>query len=1279
MPALVLVVAYATRERALHPLLTRLASWAGERFAGYELEIGALEGDWLHGLGVRDVRLEPLSPDATLQGFTAEHLALRYDAWPLLRGDLGGLRALEGRGVDLRLELAGDGEEDEDDDGPSVWPSLPERLPDASLEGVSLDLGFRGGHRLRVRAAALEVEARGAQPAGLTLQAERVSWLDGQGVERGAAVRARATYDAGRVAIDEVRVDDEVLARPSSVDLSRLSERRIAWDLALAPVGARASTRGELALPKLEASAEVTGADAERVARELARWGLPLAPPDEHAAAGVDARLDARASVVLDLDRPEEIRAELHLEARELAYVGRTADALDLHVELDADRLQLHSGSLAHPSANVRLGGGTFARDDEGRWRLDAALELRAEDLALVRELVRAGPDWAGSAAGSVRVSGTWPDLEGRVDLTGERVSVAGLELGAIELEAAVGGRAVSVARLSAEGTRGTLAASGGVRYDGSLDDVRLEVDLARSGELAAFLADGGTLRVSARLDGAWDELSGELSAEGSDLRLGPEPVERLELAARAVSGDLVVERLALEARYGALTAAGRVADPFAGGDVVVELDELALESDGAGLTLLEPAVVVAGPSGVRAAELRMAGPSGGLALELESGEGRTRLVARAEELDPTPFLAPFLAGELALEGVTGSVELALDPDRPPRGSAQLVVPRVTGLPVGDPWSLDVHATLDLRRLELEHLRVGSGDDPVADLSGSAPLDPTGEELLPEGELALVGTLRVPLAPVEPAPGWSLAGRLDADVNLAGTWRDVRGRADVAGELALSESTGGATVEHPGALHAEVVLDGAVQVEGVTLELPELAGLAGGVRVGAPLDVTGLLERGLDVWRDAPLQGAVRLDVPDMSRVAPYVVDVGNGGGLRRIQGRARGELLLAGTPAAPELSGEVVVADGELRVASALPPLRDVAGALRLEGRDVVVDDLGGDLGASRLTISGRVHDVVPALAASEQEVADPPRLALGLKGENVLLVRTAGARVRADVDVSVEGPLEELTVTGELALRNTRIAQRIDLLALLQPDRDPPRTGRGFTLFSLREPPLAATRFDVQVDSVEPIVIEGNLVRASLAVDGHLGGTGEVPLPSGRMFVSDARAAMPAGLVRFPGGVITFSRDDPFVPRLDLNGEARMAGYDVNVVVSGPYDRPEIELSSSPPLPNQELLLLFLTGRPPSQGQTLARTGQTVFLYLAKDLLTGADAGRLDEGESLLERLEIRSGSDVSASGVETIEATIRVVDGLWAERDAVYLVGERDVHEDYNFGTRLVFRFR
>jgi translocation and assembly module TamB len=142
-------------------------------------------------------------------------------------------------------------------------------------------------------------------------------------------------------------------------------------------------------------------------------------------------------------------------------------------------------------------------------------------------------------------------------------------------------------------------------------------------------------------------------------------------------------------------------------------------------------------------------------------------------------------------------------------------------------------------------------------------------------------------------------------------------------------------------------------------------------------------------------------------------------------------------------------------------------------------------------------------------------------------------------------------------------------------------------------------------------------------------------------------------------------------------------MLGYEITVLVEGPYDEPVVTLSSVPPLSNDELLLLLIAGQQPntaddtggSQGQSM-----NVAVFLGRDFLSrwfGSDS--VEVGESILDRFEVGVGRAVTRSGEDTIEAQFRIADGVLRDGDKLYITGEKDIFDFYNAGLKIVFRFK
>jgi translocation and assembly module TamB len=288
---------------------------------------------------------------------------------------------------------------------------------------------------------------------------------------------------------------------------------------------------------------------------------------------------------------------------------------------------------------------------------------------------------------------------------------------------------------------------------------------------------------------------------------------------------------------------------------------------------------------------------------------------------------------------------------------------------------------------------------------------------------------------------------------------------------------------------------------------------------------------------------------------------------------------------------------------------------------------------------------------------------------------------RMRGDVRLQVSGPLERLLIQGTTGLTSGYYTRNFDFLSRIGSSSAPSSEGESF-LFSFPDPPLKDAVFDIKITAIEPFRVRNNLIRGVLRPDLSLNGTGELPFLVGTVYIDPSRVLLPSGRMLVQSGLLRFLSGEPDRPRLDVVAHSKVLGYEINIIISGPVDDPVVTLSSSPSLPNDELLLLLLTGQPPQEdvaGGTKSRATTNVMLYLGRDFLNKwleDESGGSDE--SILERFELNYGRDVTKSGDQTVESSFRLSEYTTETGKMYYLSGEKDKYDAYNYGLKVVFRF-
>jgi translocation and assembly module TamB len=453
-------------------------------------------------------------------------------------------------------------------------------------------------------------------------------------------------------------------------------------------------------------------------------------------------------------------------------------------------------------------------------------------------------------------------------------------------------------------------------------------------------------------------------------------------------------------------------------------------------------------------------------------------------------------------------------------------------------------------------------------------------------------------------------------------------------------------------------------VESIQINSPRLTFAGRGEWTGMPALTELLQGEAAKPVGNVDMKG--KLSVEDLSWLAA------ENPSLRRVSGRLEADVTMKGPISDPAVDAVVRLSDGELRPDMDVPSLQ----ALQL---NAVVTPAGarlqtftGELGGAAFQITGSV------MRNSEGgAVAD-----LRLQGENLLFYRSAGLKVRADMDLSVKGPVKRLEVAGEVAITDGRLVKYFDLLGILK-GSSKPKTDMGLQLFSIRQPPFSDMVFDVRLTSKNPFTIRNNLAKGAVRPELKLAGSGEFPVLAGEVYVDPTRISLPAGSLVFESGVIRFDPNRPDRPTLDLIGTSKMLGYDVTMLVEGPYDEPIVTLSSVPPLSNQELLLLLIAGQQPNaagDSQASQRQSMNVAVFLGKDLIARWFGSESSEAtESVVDRFEIGVGRAVTRSGEETIDAQFRIAQDVLRDGDKLYITGEKDVFDFYNAGVKIVFRFK
>ena len=1077
--------------------------------------------------------------------------------------------------------------------------------------GAIADDGAVQFERLSLDASAFRLDGAGALGAD--------GRLSGQARLAGKPAQAGAGFAAKTLSADAQL--SGALARPEGVARLLIEEAR--------------GPMGRIGHVDLDASvAPASGAAGFfEVAAKGNATGLALADAALSEAIGESARLDFRARAA-KFDEMDVAIATLSTGAAEFSFMGRAGvDLIDGRARLAAPDLKRFAGLAKTElkgalTLNATLSGTPSAGRVSGA--LEGAVTQPGVGVAAVDNLL--GKRLGISGAAALADGGVSFD---RLQLTGERASAAidgratqdkadlVVKLAAPDLKAAdprLAGRAE--ADLALKGSLRKLDATFSIAAQDARAIGRAIPKLSLTGEAHDLT---GAARIAAALDGSIDgrPARGALRAQRAGDAWNIDTLD-LSVDRASVKGAFALD--AAKLARGRLTIVAPDLDafsPFALQKLAGRLDaDIALDNAGG----KQSAIIEAHGQGIRSADI---------SIDRLDAQATARDLYNKPELDGRIVADKARVGGetiskarlVAKPGANGSTALELAMDA--RGFA--IAGRGT-LANGEPRRLDIaqfSATRAGKRIAL------AGPASVALRDGGAALKGLviaagGGRLSVDGfageKLALeVNARALPLSMLALAdPSLALDGVADAQAKIGGTAKAPAGdwRVKVS-RLTLPQT------RSAGLPAIEATARGALSGGRSTVD----ADVAIGPR--SKLKITG----------SAPL-GAGALDLAIKGALDAALANTTLSANGQSVAGQAKVDLTLKGAATAPAVGGVIDIVNGGFSDPANGIALANIAGKLSGAGRDLTISGLNGQTkNGGRIAVAGKVS-IDPAAGFPA---------ALLVKSANAQFVDSELASATGDLDLAITGPLA----------RAPRVAGRVTLRAMdvNVPDRMPvnlkPLPGtrqidaRGFAAQMLaierKEKARAARKptFNAPIDLViaapDRIFVRGRGLDAEFGGQLKIAGTIQKPvvdggfdLRRGRMQLLTQRLDITQGKLTFAGGL---------TPQLAFAAQTSAGGVTANVAVSGPASQPVFAFTSSPSLPQDEVLsrLLF------AKASASLTPFQAVQLAMALAQFTGATSGA-DAFEKMRKALGVDTlDIDAGAAGGPTVGVSRYIAKGV------------------------------
>ncbi|WP_179875556.1 translocation/assembly module TamB domain-containing protein [Sinorhizobium sp. BJ1] len=302
------------------------------------------------------------------------------------------------------------------------------------------------------------------------------------------------------------------------------------------------------------------------------------------------------------------------------------------------------------------------------------------------------------------------------------------------------------------------------------------------------------------------------------------------------------------------------------------------------------------------------------------------------------------------------------------------------------------------------------------------------------------------------------------------------------------------------------------------------------------------------------------------------------------LTGAAKVDLSLSGSARAPQITGTVSTAGGRLVDVRRNLALNDLAANVTLDGRQATITRLSGNLASGgSIEASGTV-----GIAAGSNFPAD-----LRIRLNNATYVDGTVFTANLAGDLTLKGPLVATPVLGgQLTIRRAAITvpERLptSLSAIDIKHRNAPAGVRQMARDVRRETSASGgagvnaggvIAFDLAVRSPGQFFVRGRGIDAELGGDLTIRGTAVRPSVSGDFDMRRGRLEILGKRLTFTDGHIGFGGD--LIPTLDLDATSSAGSTTITVNIAGPANNPTVTFSSSPALPQDEILAQLIFNR--------------------------------------------------------------------------------------------------
>jgi outer membrane protein assembly complex protein YaeT len=1017
--------------------------------------------------------------------------------------------------------------------------------------------------------------------------------------------------------------------------------------------GFGATASGQVVLLDRNALAGELRVDAPRLSSTIAAAEVFLGKPaGSLAGTPLEGTLTATVKLAGTLPAPT---AAVNLALPDLSAGELQGITVNAAAGYAPDRLSIDSASLSWQNQRVEVAGTVGLRASQPTLQMTARAD-RLSIAAVLAGLNHADLPIAGDLTLAAEVTGTLDAPQAGITVSGTRLEAYGETLGTLEAKAQFQGEQLELTDLHLEKPQpnggGLLRASGA--YNTNSKQYRFQAH-AQDFQLSTLTLPGattvsGAVTLVASGQGVTGDPAAGLKLAFDRLQVDGQDFGRVEISAKAAHRHVDLEASApkfhvtatagvgiaspnpatvqvrlvdtdlaqlpikleqpLEGKVSAVIDASGDFENYQKGTAHAEVSMLDLKWNGEpirsegplsasyanGTLTIDHATVLAADSRV---EL-----SGSLPLEASAAEGAIRLKAALNLAGLERFLPADkhfgLHGTATAEGSIRGTLQKLDPalSIAVDGGACFSLPSPdSGQPKACPTSSATSMTLRAQTrdgaLEIESVSAkygeaslqASGTIPFALLPADLPVE------LPrrQGPAKLTADVKgVNLAAIEGVPK-TVSGMVSAHIEAEAPRPELAAVKATLTFPELSASFDTYSVAQKGA--SEILLENGVARVGHF----QLTGPATELTLSGTAEVIG--QQSLNLHLDGTLDAALAAAFSS---------------GLRA-RGATEIHAAVTGPAAQPQATGYVQMADGQFSFDQPRIGIEGLNLRIDLSGAGATLSKLEGQINGGTLSGKGSVEYADGKLQNTD----------LSIQADDLFLDFPAGLKTVSDLRLQLKSVEDRLTLRGSVQVKEGGFTDDLNFDKGILAAATAPRS---LDLTQQRNPLLDSIRFNISVVTEDPIVVQNNLAKAELSFQLVVLGTPYEPGLAGRLIIEDgSELTLQERRYAVTRGIITFTSDRSIEPTLDIEATTTASNYDITLDISGPPGNTKTQLTSSPVLPEPDIMALLITGKTLDEirGQEFQVAQTQMLSYLTGRL--GASLGHQLEKATGLSRVRV------------------------------------------------------